>query len=74
MRTVHKVLIVMFIIAGIVSYNLGILEEVIKVPLGVSFAIIILKIWFRKPKTVKEPEDNTAMILWDKNGKEIFRK
>jgi hypothetical protein len=74
MKTLHKVLIGMFLLAGIVSYNLGILEEVIRFFLAACSVVMILKICFMKPKTVKDPEDETAMIIWDKNGKEIFRK
>jgi len=66
----------MLIIVAIVSYALGIFETMAQIFLGGIFLVGPFILWGvkGKEKIAKDKDDDAAMIVWDKNGREIFRK
>ncbi len=61
----------MVVASGILANVIG-LEDLAVIILGLCFAIGPFLNWkpYNKPQDISEP----TMVIWDKNGKEIFRK
>lgn len=74
MKPLYKVILAMFAVSGFISHMIG-LEDLAVILVGFCLAVgPLLALGEGNKVSKKETNKEPTMVIFDKNGKEIFRK